>query len=131
MKVPVELVGAQITRTAFDHQVRITFTGHGPDGRVRLDGELVIETALSLTDAGGGQVVLSPGTGTRLAPLLGLFARTVTEVEVTGSGTLRIRFDDGAGLGVEPDPDHESWSLTGSGFGPVLVGPGGEDGWQH
>ncbi|WP_019607662.1 DUF6188 family protein [Nocardiopsis sp. CNS-639] len=131
MKIPVELVGAQVTRTAFDHQVRITFTGHGPDGRVRLDGELVIETALSLTDAGGRQVALAPGTGTCLAPLLGLFTRIVTAVEVTGYGTLRLGFDDGTGLGVDPDPNYESWCLTGFGFDPVLVGPGGETDWRR
>ncbi|ADH69846.1 DUF6188 family protein [Nocardiopsis dassonvillei] len=131
MKIPVELVGTQVTRTAFDHQVRITFTGHGPGGRVRLDGELVIETTLSLTDAGGRQVVLTPGTGTCLAPLLGLFARTVAEVEITGRGTLRLVFDDGTWLSVAPDPDYESWGLTGVGLDPVLVGSGGEADWRR
>ncbi|MGW8529795.1 MULTISPECIES: DUF6188 family protein [Nocardiopsidaceae] len=131
MKVPTELVGAQVTRTAFDHQVRITFTGHGPDGRIRLDGELVIETVLSMTDPGGGRVVLTPGAGTSPAPLLGLFAKTVAEVEVTGCGTLCVDFDDGTGLRVDPDPDYESWSLTGFGFDSVLVGPGGEVGRQR
>ncbi|MFW6641503.1 DUF6188 family protein [Nocardiopsis algeriensis] len=130
MRIPVELVGAQVTRTAFDHQVRITFTAHGPDGRVRLGAELVVETELSMTDADGGQVLLVPGTGSRLAPLLDLFTRTVTEVEVTGRGTLRLGFDDGTGLSVDPDPDYESWSLSGLGLDPVLVGPGGESGWQ-
>ena len=101
-KVPAELVGARVTRTAFDYQVRISFTDHDPDGRVRLDGELVIETPF-----------------------------TVTEAEVTGLGTLSLGFDDGTRLCIEPDPDYESWSLTGSGLGSVLVGPGGETDWQH
>ncbi|MEU5854396.1 DUF6188 family protein [Nocardiopsis dassonvillei] len=131
MKIPVELVGTQVTRTAFDHQVRVTFTGHGPDGRVCLDGELVIETTLSLTDAEGDRAILTPGTGVGLAPLLGLFGRTVTAVEVTGHGTLHLGFDDGTGLRVDPDPAHESWSLTGFGFDPVLVGPGGETDWRR
>ncbi|OKI22527.1 hypothetical protein A6A08_19015 [Nocardiopsis sp. TSRI0078] len=130
MRIPAELVGAQVTRTVFDHQVRILFTGHGPDGRIRLDGELVIETALSITNALGDRTVLTPGTGTSLAPVLGLFTRTVTRAEVTGNGTLFLGFDDDTRLIVNPDPDHESWSLTGSGFDPVLVGPGGETGWQ-
>ncbi|WP_235431971.1 DUF6188 family protein [Nocardiopsis sp. RV163] len=122
----MELIGTQVTRTAFDHQVGITFTGHGPGGRVRLDGELAIETTLSLTDAGGRQVALTPGTGTCLAPLLGLFARTVAGVGITGRRTLRLVFDDGTWLSAVPDPDYESWGLTGVGPDPVLVGPGGE-----
>ncbi|MBE1460456.1 hypothetical protein H4W79_004670 [Nocardiopsis terrae] len=126
VKNPVELVGAQVTCTSFDYQVRISFTGHSPDGRVRIDVELVIETALSVTDAGGSRVVLEPGTGTSLAPLLGLFGRTVTRTGVADCGALRLEFDDGTGLGVAPDPDCESWSLTGFGPEPVLVGPGGQ-----
>jgi hypothetical protein len=66
VRIPVELVGARVTRTAFDHQVRILFTGHGPDGRVRLEAELVIETALSLTGADGPS--RTPCRGPRAAP---------------------------------------------------------------
>ncbi|MCM3820511.1 DUF6188 family protein [Streptomyces sp. DR3-1] len=66
-----------------------------------------------------------------LAPLLGLFARTVTEVQVTGAGALTLAFDDGTLLRVDPDPDYESWALTGRGIASVLVGPGGErHGWH-
>ncbi|MCY0954389.1 DUF6188 family protein [Streptomyces sp. H27-S2] len=131
MKVPAELVGSGVTRTAFDYQVRIGFTAYGPDGRIRLDGELVIESPITVTGTSGTRTVLTPGTGTALAPLLGLFTRTVTQAEVTGLGTLHLGFDDGTRLRVDPDPDYESWSLTGSGFEPVMVGPDGETGWQH
>ncbi|MBX9396949.1 hypothetical protein K4749_26000 [Streptomyces sp. TRM72054] len=131
MKVPAELVGTRVTRTAFDHQVRISFTDHAPDGRIRVDGELVIETPFTLTDASGHQALLIPATGPSLAPLLGLFTRVVTETEITGQGTLSLGFDDGTRLSVEPDPDYESWNLTGSGIDPILVGPGGETDWQH
>ncbi|WP_030693349.1 DUF6188 family protein [Streptomyces globisporus] len=131
MKAPAELVGTRVTRIAFDHQVRISFTDQAPDGGIRVDGELVIETPFALTDASGHQALLAPATGPSLAPLLGLFARVVTETEVTGQGTLSLGFDDGTRLSVEPDPDYESWNLTGSGVDPVLVGPGGETGWQH
>ncbi|NBE52521.1 DUF6188 family protein [Streptomyces boluensis] len=131
MKVPTALVGARVIRTAFDHQVRISFTDQEPDGRIRLDGELVIETPITLTDAAGAQAILLPGTGTALAPLLGLFNTTVTKAEVTGHGTLSLGFDDSTRLSIDPDPDYESWSLTGSGLEPVLVGPGGEIDWQH
>ncbi|MFD9637194.1 DUF6188 family protein [Streptomyces violascens] len=131
MRVPTELVGARVTRTTFDHQVRISFTDHAPDGRIHVDGELVVETPFTLTDASGHQALLTPATGPSLAPLLGLFAKVVIETEVTGLGTLSLGFDDGTRLSVEPDPDYESWSLTGSGIDPVLVGPGGETDWQH
>ncbi|MFC9602496.1 DUF6188 family protein [Streptomyces niveus] len=91
VEVPAELVGARVTRTAFDHQVRISFTDHAPDGAIRVDGELVIETPFTLTDASGHQALLTPGAGQSLAPLLGLFARAVTETEVTGQGTHSCR----------------------------------------
>ncbi|WP_344358173.1 DUF6188 family protein [Streptomyces gobitricini] len=131
MKVPAGLVGARVTRTAFDHQVRISFTDQTPDGRIRVDGELVIETPFTLTDASGHQALLTPATGPSLAPLLGLFDKVVTETEVTGLGALSLGFDDGTRLSVEPDPDYDSWNLAGSGIDPVLVGPGGETDWQH
>ncbi|MFE3250232.1 DUF6188 family protein [Streptomyces sp. NPDC059209] len=131
MKVPAGLVGARVMRTAFDHQVRITLTDQTPDGRIRVDAELVIETPFTLTDASGHQALLTPASGPSLAPLLGLFAKVVTETEVTGSGTLSLGFDDGTRLSVVPDPDYESWNLAGSGIDPVLVGPGGETDWEH
>ncbi|WP_329234456.1 DUF6188 family protein [Streptomyces canus] len=131
MRVPAELVGTRVTHTAFDHQVRISFTGHAPGGRIRIEGELVIETPFTLKDASGHQALLMPATGPSLAPVLDLFAKCVTEIEVTGQGTLSLGFDDGIRLSIEPDPDYESWNLTGSGIDPVLVGPGGETHWQH
>ncbi|MFI6279696.1 DUF6188 family protein [Streptomyces sp. NPDC050988] len=131
MRVPAELVGTRVTRAAFDHQVRISFTDHAPDGRIRIEGELVIETPFTLTDSSGHQALLMPATGPSLAPVLDLFAKCVTESEVTGQGTLSLGFDDGTRLSIEPDPDYESWSLTGSGIDPVLVGPGGETDWHH
>ncbi|MFB7864546.1 DUF6188 family protein [Streptomyces sp. NPDC056069] len=131
MKLPAELVGTRVTRTTFDHQVRISFTDQAPDGHIRVEGELVIETSFNLTDASGHQALLTPATGPSLAPILSLYAKVVTETEVTGLGTLYLCFDDGTRLSVEPDSDYESWNLTGSGIDPVLVGPGGETDWQH
>ncbi|MGX1123192.1 hypothetical protein RKD37_008555 [Streptomyces ambofaciens] len=131
VRVRAELVGTRVTRTAVDHQVRIGFTDHAPDGRIRVESEFVIETPLTLTDSSGHQAQLMPATGPSLAPALGLFAKCVTETEVTGQETLSLGFDDGTWLSIEPDPDYESWNLTGSGIDPVLVGPGGETDWQH
>ncbi|MEU5893932.1 DUF6188 family protein [Streptomyces sp. NPDC047461] len=74
-------------------------------------------------------------SGTSARPLWRRYApcsrSAVTEAGVTGQGTLSLGFDDGTRLSIEPDPDDESWSLTGSGIDPVLVGPGGETDWQH
>jgi hypothetical protein len=73
---------------------------------------------------------IDPGTGSRLAPVLDLFTRTVTAVELEGRGTLRMRFDDGAEMIVPPDPQFESWQLSGHNVGGVLVGPGGDTDWE-
>ncbi|MFD8917645.1 DUF6188 family protein [Streptomyces sp. NPDC059569] len=97
----------------------------------RVDGELVIGTPFTLTGASGHHALPTPATGPSLAPLLGLFARVVTETAVARQGTLSLGFDDGTRLSIEPDPDYESWNLTGSGIAPVLVGPGGGTDWQH
>jgi len=108
VRVPAELVGTRVTRTAFDHQVRISFTDHAPDGRIRIEGELVIETPFTLTDSSGHQALLMPATGPSLAPVLDLFAKCATQTEVTGQGTLSLGFNDGTRLSIEPDPDYES-----------------------
>lgn len=131
MKAPAELVGARVSRVAFDHQVRISFCGHARDGRIRVDAELVIETPFTLADAAGHQTTLTPGAGTALGPLLGLFDEAVTACAVTELGTLLLGFEDGTRLSVAPDPPYESWGITGSGIDPVLVGPCGEADWQH
>lgn len=131
MRIPTRLVGCEVHRLAFDAQVRIMFSAYD-EGAIRtVDAELVIETAFRLRDAIGVQHDLDPGMGAQLAPLLDLFGRAVTMVQVGGRGTLALAFDDGAELVVEPDPLFESWHLGGSGVAPVLVGPGGETGWSR
>lgn len=40
-------------------------------------------------------------------------------------------FLDGAGLWIGPDAQFGSWHLVGHGVAPLLVGPGGEDGWER
>lgn len=130
MKVPTALAGAWVHRTAFDRQVRLSFRAGEPADGFRLDAELVIETPFRLRDADGRSYGLEPGTGVRLAPVLALFERTVTTVGVRGRGELVLGFDDGAELRAGPDSRYESWQLTGRGVDPVLVGPGGEDGWE-
>jgi hypothetical protein len=131
VKIPTELVGARVSRTAFDQQVRVGFTAYRYGARTRLDAELVIETRFTLRDASGVRHRLDPGGGRELAPVLGLFDATVTGVDVEGPGELRLGFDDGSRLTVGPDPCFESWHLTGEGVTPVLVGPGGETSWHR
>lgn len=104
MKAPTELVGTRVSRVAFDHQIRLSFNDHTADGRIRVDGELVIETSFILTDAAGRQATLTPESGTALAPLLCLFTKAVAACQVTGLGTLLLGFEDGTRLSVAPDP---------------------------
>ncbi|WP_371579397.1 DUF6188 family protein [Streptomyces sp. NBC_01314] len=130
MKVPSALIGAQVERTAFDHQVRLSLGALDPDEGYRLDAELVLETPFLFRDAGGEWHELDPGTGVSLAPVLALFGQTLTGVDVREHGALVIDFQDGAGLWIGPDPQFESWHLTGHGVAPITVGPGGEDDWE-
>jgi hypothetical protein len=126
IKVPIELIGCHVDRTSFDYQVRLDFSALGSDEGYRVDAELVIETPFLFCGADGEWHELDPGTGAALAPILDLFRRTVTTVEIRTRGALHLTFDDGAQLNVGPDPQYDSWSLNGSGIKPVIVGPGGE-----
>jgi hypothetical protein len=64
------------------------------------------------------------------APVLDLFGRTITAIEIKGRGALEATFDGNLVLHVGPDPHYESWHLTGTGIAPITVGPGGETDWQ-
>ena len=130
MKVPTALIGCHVGRTAFDYQVRLSFSALDPDEGYRVDAELVIETPFLLGDRDGEWHELDPGAGSSLAPALDLFGRTVTAVEIRGKGALHLTFDDGAQLHVGPHPQYESWDLTGTGVEPITVGPSGETDWQ-
>ena len=130
MRIPTTLIGCTIDRTAFDHQVRLSFTGLDPDEGHRIDAELVIETPFLLADAAGDRHELDPGTGASLAPVLDLFRQTVSTVDISGRGALHLTFDNKAELYIGPDAQYESWSLSGTGVDPITVGPGGETDWQ-
>ncbi len=130
MQVPTPLIGCQVWRTSFDYQVRLTLVGRDPDEGYRVDAELVIHTPFLLRDAAGEYHELDPSTGSRLAPVLDLFMKTITTVEVDKRGALTIGIDGGAQLFVGPHPKFESWELSGQGVASVLVGPGGETNWQ-
>ncbi len=128
--MPTALAGCQVWRTAFDYQVRLTLIARHPDEGYRVDAELVIETPFLLCDVSGEWHELDPGTGSRLAPVLDLFMKTVGTVEVRDRGALAVTFDDGCELFVGTDPQYESWRLCGDGVDDVLVGPGGHCDWQ-
>jgi hypothetical protein len=130
MKIPTTLIGCTIDRTAFDYQVRLSFTGLDSDEGYRVDAELVIETPFLLADAAGDWHELDPGTGASLAPVLDLFRQTVSTVEIRGRGALHLTFDNKAELHIGPDAQYESWNLSGTGVDPITVGPGGEADWQ-
>nr|WP_220451713.1 DUF6188 family protein [Streptomyces qaidamensis] len=95
-----------------------------------VEAELILETPFLLRDAAGHGHELEPGTGVRLAPVLGLLGQSVAAVDVQYLGTLTIEFQDGTGLRIGPDPHFESWHLTGSGVHAITVGPGGEEDWE-
>ncbi|MFH9004764.1 DUF6188 family protein [Streptomyces afghaniensis] len=131
MKVPTALIGAHVDSTAFDLQVRLSFSALDPDEGYRLGAELVLDTPFLLRDADGEWHELDPGTGVSLAPVLALFGQTVVTVDVRDRGVLVIDFEDGAGLWVGPDPQFVSWRLIGHGIEPITVGPRGEEDWER
>jgi uncharacterized protein DUF6188 len=130
MKIPTSLIGCRVDRTAFDYQVRLSFSALDPDEGYRVDAELVIETPFLLCDRDGEWHELDPGTGSALGPALDLFQRTVIAVDVRAKGALHLTFDESFQLHIGPDANFESWSLAGAGVEPVTVGPGGETIWQ-
>jgi len=130
VKVPTALIDCQVGRTSFDYQVRLSLIGRDPDEGYRVDAELVIETPFLLRDANGEWHELDPGTGSSLAPVLNLFEKTITTIEISDRGALSVSFDDGAELFVGPHAQFESWHLSGHGTDPILVGPGGQTDWQ-
>ena len=127
MRVPTSLVGRAVERISLDYQVRLLLTGYPPDHAPAGTAELIIGSSFRLRDGAGRWHVfdLDAGTNATLAPVLNLFTRIVSHVEVRGLGQLRVAFDDGAALHVDPDPTHESWELHGEGVEGILVGPGG------
>jgi hypothetical protein len=131
VKVPTALAGCRVERTAFDYQVRLSLIALAPDEGYRVDAELVIETPFLLRDTAGEWHELDPGTGSRLAPVLDLFMRTITAVEVRDHGALALTFDDGSELFAGPDYQYESWHLSGHGVDGITVGPGGHTDWQQ
>jgi hypothetical protein len=125
VKVPTALTGSQVWRTAFDYQVRLTLIAHDPDEGYRVDAELVIETPFLLRDAAGEWHELDPGTGSRLAPALDLFMRTITTAEVRDHGALALTFEDGSELFAGPDHQFTSWHLPATASRTLLSDPAG------
>ena len=131
MKVPTALIGCQVERMAFDHKVRLMVAAFDPDEGYRVDADLVIETPFLLRDATGEWHELDPGTGSRLAPVLDLFMKTIVTVEIRTRGALALAFDDGCELFIGADRQAKSWQLSGMGVDDVVVGPGGHSNWEQ
>ncbi|MGC7094361.1 DUF6188 family protein [Amycolatopsis lurida] len=130
MEIPTPLIGCEVWRTAFDQQVRLTLCAWSADEGYRANAELVVESEFRFRDAAGSWHELTPGAGAALAPILDLFMKKITTVEVRDRGTLHLGFDNGAELIVSPHPEFESWQLSGHGVDGITVGPGGEDDWS-
>jgi hypothetical protein len=105
-------VDREVTRVAFDHQLRLLFD----DG-----GELVVETPLTLTPAARVHTVV-PGEPAALAPALMLLWRTVTSAVVDVDRALVVTFADGTVLWVPVGVDYEAWNATGPGWNGRGVG---------
>ena len=131
MKVPTALIDCQVGRTSFDYQVRLSLIDRDPDEGYRVDAELVIETPFLLRDAGGEWHELDPGTRSSLAPVLDLFMKTITTVEIRNHGALALTFDDSSEIFIGVDAQFESWHLSGHGVENILVGPGGHTDWKQ
>ncbi|QFU92607.1 DUF6188 family protein [Amycolatopsis sp. YIM 10] len=129
MEIPTPLIGCEVRRTAFDYQVRLMLSAWTAEEGYRVQAELEVETEIRFRDAAGDWHELTPGAGAALAPILDLFMKKITAVEVRDRGTLHLAFDNGAELIVGPHPEFESWHLSGHGVDGITVGPGGEDGW--
>jgi hypothetical protein len=123
LKVPSALVGCQVRRTAFDYQVRLTLVAHDSGDGYRVDAELVIESPFRFRAATGEWHEFEPGTGSRLAPVLDLFMKSVAAVETGEGGALALAFDDGSELFIGIDQRFESWQLSGIGVDGILAGP--------
>ena len=102
-----ELVGTQVWRTSFDHQVRLTLVAHP-----RLSAELVVEVPFLLCSGTGEKHEIKPGEPGTLTPVLGLFMKTVSAVDVTEDESLTLSFEDGWSLAARPEGDFESWSIV-------------------
>lgn len=72
MKVPTPLIGSVVERTVFDYQVRLHLRARAVGEGHGVDAELIVEASFRLRDADGAWHELEPGTGPRLAPVLGL-----------------------------------------------------------
>lgn len=102
-----ELVGTQVWRTSFDHQVRLTLVAHP-----RLSAELVVEVPFKLCSGTGEAHEIKPGEPGTLTPVLGLFMKSVQSVEVSEDEAITLVFDDGWSLEAHPEGDFESWSIV-------------------
>lgn len=115
------MIGCTVTRVAFDYQVRLLLSdGSYPNERV--SAELVIETPITFTDDARVEHQVQPGDTRTVAPILGLFKRSVLSAAFDGR-VLAIVFDDQAVLAVPTSKTFQSWSLEGHGVPNLEAGP--------
>ena len=115
------LVGCTVTRVAFDYQVRLLLVD-GPYPNERVSAELVIETPITFSDDAGVNHDVRPGDTRTVAPILGLFQRSVLTAAFDGR-VLTIVFDDQAVLEVRTSKTYESWNITRRGVPDLIAGP--------
>ncbi|MFD9892090.1 DUF6188 family protein [Amycolatopsis sp. NPDC059027] len=112
-----DLVGCEVTRTAFDHQVRLLLV-RGAE----VCAELAVSVPFTLLGADGVRHEIDPEERSTLPPVLALFGRTVVAADLMDH-RLTLTFDDGAELRVGPDEQYTSWWLSGDGVEDIHVDP--------
>jgi hypothetical protein len=115
------LVGADVRRIAFDHQVTL-FLALGPADAERVSALLQIEAPIRV--AHGGEVAIcDPNDKTTHGQMTRVLHLVVEDARVDGENTLHLAFNDGTSLVVARDDQYESWNLSGKGVPNVLMGP--------
>ncbi|GAA4543048.1 DUF6188 family protein [Amycolatopsis samaneae] len=122
MKTP-DLVGCEVTRTAFDYQTRLLLV-RVVDGRDEVSAELAVAVPFTLLGADGVRREIDPEELSTLPPVLALLRRTVVAADLLDY-RLTLTFDDGAELWVGPDEQYTSWWMSGDGIEDIHVDPVG------
>src|SRR5437764_450020 len=107
----VDLTGRNVLMFTIDY--RVTLHLHG---ETTYDGTVTLETPFDIAASGGETRRVDPERKANLAPVLGLFEKTVVRLSVSRSdGLLTVDFDEGTQLRAQSDPKYAAWEVIGPG----------------
>ncbi len=117
-----QLVGTEVTRVAFSHQVELLFLS---------GARVVIESEFSTQAPGGCKNALDPGHMTTDADVVvGPLGAIVVESTISATGTLMMKFSTGVSIVADPSPIYEAFDIHFPGSpSRVLSMPGGSLEW--